>query len=143
MNTINDIIKEQQTKGLLSPSSNEKQENQVSDKKNPEFRLYAIFNVAAPYPDYRWDALWLMNYYKKKEGLLFRRQWQAIQYKIDEIVERCKVIMVYNNRKDAKYTVIFKIKNGVVVINNLEIDNRYETGKKWVLRLDMNSITRE
>lgn len=140
MNSIKDIIRSDQFQNL-SEAGGDKPGKKFFTAKS-QYKLYAIFKVAVPHASWHWDPLWLMDYYKTREGLLFNRQWEAIQYKIDEIVDRCKIIMVYDNRESAAHPVIFKIRNGIVIVNNMQIENPYEIGRKWVLTMDVKNVPR-
>lgn len=114
-----------------------------------DLRLHAIFKEATPHKSWNWNGKWLLNYYKEKQGIIFASQWEAIQYKIEEVHDRCKILSVYDNSKATQ--MVFKLgKDSKIYINNLPktdhklstLVNNYKIGSIWTLLLDISKVKR-
>lgn len=140
--SIGSVIGDANIKGMIPKSDPIEKPAEMTGKKIPALRLFARFLIADPYHKFSWDGPWLQNFFKKTEGICFNTQWEAIQFKIDEINSRCSLIIVYDNRVDAIRSTAFRIKNGTIISNNIATAQQYKINDHWSLKLNVKALKR-
>jgi len=86
----------------------------------PKLRLQCYFFEGVR-KEWKYNGDWLVDYYKNKYKIDLKNQRSAILYKIKQIKEQCKRMIVYDNREEAEAVVWLEIIDQKIMVNNTGI----------------------
>jgi hypothetical protein len=89
------------------------------DPKDASFRLQAYFKPGGKLTSYKYNANWLLNYYRTMAGPQnLQYSIDAVYRKMEEIIHRSTRLIVYDNRPGTQYPVMMEIVNGKLITDN-------------------------